>query len=128
MARMKTVAEILETTIPESLALAARAPVRCRKARRHSAVASRAAKSLPVWIIPAPLSGATYSQVELATALGCSHRTIQHWLYTGLRVRGQTVKLRALRAPRGRITVSAVREFLGTVNGVEVRVGKEGRN
>jgi hypothetical protein len=70
------------------------------------------------WKLPAPASGGTYTQTELAALLNVKVCTVRDWVARGNR----GIRLQTLRAPRGRLTPGAVCEFLEAVNGIEVGI------
>ena len=70
------------------------------------------------WRLPAPASGGTYTQTELAALLNVKVCTVRDWVARGQR----GIKLQTLRAPRGRVTPAAVCVFLEAVNGIEVGI------
>jgi len=82
------------------------------------------APSPPVWTIPGP-RGSAYTRAEAAEAVGVPAPTIGNWISRGRRAEGRLVRLRTLRAPRGRIAPQALCQFLGAVNGLRVEVRTE---
>lgn len=75
-----------------------------------------------IWLIPPPTKGAAYPAAEVARIAGVSLATVRAWVSRGLKVEGQPMRLRTLRAPRGRIAPADLCEFLSAVNEREVRI------
>ena len=86
---------------------------------RGSLGGPRARHSAPIWTIPAPADGSTYTRAEAARIAGVSQATLAGWVSRGL----HGVRLLALRHPRGRILPDAFCPFLSSVNAVQVVMG-----
>jgi hypothetical protein len=79
-----------------------------------------------VWWLPRPRSGAAYTVAEVAELTGAAEATVRTWISRGLEVGYGNVRLRTLRAPRGRIAPGSLCRFLATVNGLDVELEREG--
>lgn len=92
-------------------------------AKASKALATKQDSGSLVWEVPPPSAGAAYSATELASLANVELGTVRAWISKGVSVNGQRVKLKTLRAPRGRIVPAALADFLHRVNDIEVRIG-----
>jgi transposase len=64
----------------------------------------------------------SYSKAEVGAIAGVSVATTKGWVSRGRTSGGGKVRLRTLRAPRGKVSPGALCSFLAAVNGIPVRV------
>ena len=101
--------------MPSDFPLAA--PRRARTGRK------RLARPGPVeLVLPAPADRVAYTLREVAEVCGVEVKTVANWMSSGKRLHGAVFRLATLNVPRRHVAPGALAQFLGTVNGLRVRV------